>query len=364
MRKSMPILMLTILCIFFSNSIYASSLDTAQNSNQATDILFRLQIEKNLNIHKRNQYKMSQDYKSMNSYLNSRDSVIIVSLENSNEKISNLEDSLGLLNLSIQKELVRINEDQTELQKQSKMYVILLSVLILFIFVLLIYNIRKNNQSASSLSMLIDQKSTGNDDNGSQIASCHNKLDSLQKDQTEILTEIKTIHVVQNDFNEINTINAHKIDQIIGSLNEISARINSMSAFHLESVSETNLIKPDRVAYDAAVDAWININNHLSSLGKDRKKIPHVYALLAGETIEESETAKEESESRLNGIEESLSHIGDEIDEILKKSEDNAQLVGAKILQDAQNLLYNDKTLLLALSPLVRHNQLSFQGLL
>ena len=62
-----------------------------------------------------------------------------------------------------------------------------------------------------------------------------------------------------------------------------------MSAFHLESVSETNLIKPDRVAYDAAVDAWININNHLSSLGKDRKKIPHVYALLAGETIEESE---------------------------------------------------------------------------
>ena len=122
----MPILMLTILCIFFSNSIYASSLDTAQNSNQATDILFRLQIEKKLNILKRNQYKMSQDYKSMNSYLNSRDSVIVVSLENSNEKISNLEDSLGLLNLSIQKELVRINEDQTELQKQSKMYVILL----------------------------------------------------------------------------------------------------------------------------------------------------------------------------------------------------------------------------------------------
>ena len=289
MRKSIPILMLTILCIFLSNSIYASSLDTDQNSNQATDTLFRLQIEKKLNILKRNQYKMSQDYKSMNSYLNSRDSVIIVSLENSNEKISNLEDSLGLLNLSIQKELVRINEDQTELQKQSKMYAILLLVLILFIFVLLIYNIRKNNQSASSLSMLIDQKSTGNDDNGSQIASCYNKLDSLQKEQTEILTEIKTIHVVQNDFNEINTINAHKIDQIIGSLNEISARINSMSAFHLESVSETNLIKPDRVAYDAAVDAWININNHLSSLGKDRKKIPHVYALLAGETIEESE---------------------------------------------------------------------------
>lgn len=289
MKKIISILMLSILCVFFSNTVLASSSNSEQVSNQATDTIFRFQIEKSLNQLRHNQNRMSQDYKSMSSYLNGRDSVILASFANSNKRIANLEDSLGLLNLSIQKELVRINEDQTELQKQSKMYAILLLVLILFIFVLLFYNIRKNNQSASSLSMLIDQKSTGNDDNGSQIASCHNKLDSLQTDQTEILTEIKTIHVVQNDFNEINTINAHKIDQIIGSLNEISARINSMSAFHLESVSETNLIKPDKVAYDAAVDAWININNHLSSLGKDRKKIPHVYALLAGETIEESE---------------------------------------------------------------------------
>lgn len=54
------------------------------------------------------------------------------------------------------------------------------------------------------------------------------------------------------------------------------------------------------------------------------------------ETINESEAAKVESENRLSNIEESLSHIGDEIDEILKKSEDNAQLVGAKILEDAE----------------------------
>lgn len=289
MRKSIPILMLTILCIFFSNSIYASRLNLDQTPNQATDTTFRLQIEKSLNQLSRNQNKMSQDYKSMNSYLNGRDSVIIRSLDNSNKRIANLEDSLGLINLSIQKELNRINQDQTELEKQSKTYTLLLSVLILLLLILLIYNIVRNNQSASSLSVLIGQKSTGDTDKDTQIASCHNQLKELQREQTEILTEIKTIHVVQNDFNEITTINAHKIDQIIGSLNEISARINSMSAFHLESVSETNLTKPDKVAYDAAVDAWININNHLSSLGKDRKKIPHVYALLAGETIEESE---------------------------------------------------------------------------
>lgn len=289
MKKIISILMLLILCVFFSNTVFASSSNSEQVSNQATDTIFRFQIEKSLNQLRRNQNRMRQDYKSMSSYLNGRDSVILASFANSNKRIANLEDSLSLVNLSIQKELSRINQDQTELEKQSKTYTILLSVLILFILVLLIYNIIRNNKSTSSLSKLIGLKSTGDTNIDSQIVSCHNKLEGLQKEQAEILTEIKTIHIVQNDSKETNTTNAHKIDQIIGSLNEISAKINSLSALHVESVSETNLTKPDKVAYDAAVDAWININNHLSSLGKDRKKIPHVYALLAGETIEESE---------------------------------------------------------------------------
>ena len=289
MKKIISILMLSILCVFFSNTVFASSSNSEQVSNQATDTIFRFQIEKSLNQLRRNQNRMSQDYKSMSSYLNGRDSVILASLANSNKRIANLEDSLSLVNLSIQKELSRINQDQTELEKQSKTYTILLSVLILFILVLLIYNIIRNNKSTSSLSKLIGLKSTGDTNIDSQIVSYHNKLEGLQKEQAEILTEIKTIHIVQNDSKETNTTNAHKINQIIGSLNEISAKINSLSALHVESVSDAKLDKPDKVAYDAAVDAWININNHLSSLGKDRKKIPHVYALLAGEAIAESE---------------------------------------------------------------------------
>lgn len=289
MKKIISILMLSILCVFFSNTVFASSSNSEQVSNQATDTIFIFQIEKSLNQLRRNQNRMSQDYKSMSSYLNGCDSVILASFANSNKRIANLEDSLSLVNLSIQKELSRINQDQTELEKQSKTYTILLSVLILFILVLLIYNIIRNNKSTSSLSKLIGLKSTGDTNIDSQIVSCHNKLEGLQKEQAEILTEIKTIHIVQNDSKETNTTNAHKIDQIIGSLNEISAKINSLSALHVESVSDAKLDKPDKVAYDAAVDAWININNHLSSLGKDRKKIPHVYALLAGEAIAESE---------------------------------------------------------------------------
>lgn len=55
------------------------------------------------------------------------------------------------------------------------------------------------------------------------------------------------------------------------------------------------------------------------------------------ETIETSETAKMESEEKLNNIEESLTHIGEEIDAILSSSNENAKLIGKKILDDAQS---------------------------
>ena len=53
-------------------------------------------------------------------------------------------------------------------------------------------------------------------------------------------------------------------------------------------------------------------------------------------TIHESEDAKTESETKLSGIEESMKHIGDEIDLILQETEKNSKLVGEKILEDAQ----------------------------
>ena len=56
-------------------------------------------------------------------------------------------------------------------------------------------------------------------------------------------------------------------------------------------------------------------------------------------SIEDSKTAKAESEDALKKIEESLSHIEEEIDGIIKKSEENAKLVGGKILEDAEKTI-------------------------
>lgn len=54
------------------------------------------------------------------------------------------------------------------------------------------------------------------------------------------------------------------------------------------------------------------------------------------EEIEKSESAKVESEEILSGIEKSVANINSEIDDILKKSDDNAKLVGTKILEDGE----------------------------
>ena len=52
------------------------------------------------------------------------------------------------------------------------------------------------------------------------------------------------------------------------------------------------------------------------------------------ENIESSKTSKSDSETHLKEIEEKVSHIEEEIDGIIKKSEQNAKLVGEKIIED------------------------------
>ena len=54
--------------------------------------------------------------------------------------------------------------------------------------------------------------------------------------------------------------------------------------------------------------------------------------------IEASEINKKNSITQLNSIENSLIHIEEEIDEIIKKSEENAKVIGEKILQDSEKI--------------------------
>jgi len=53
-------------------------------------------------------------------------------------------------------------------------------------------------------------------------------------------------------------------------------------------------------------------------------------------TIEDSESVKDDSETRLSSIEKSMANLDSEIESIIAKSEENAKLVGEKVLADAE----------------------------
>ena len=62
------------------------------------------------------------------------------------------------------------------------------------------------------------------------------------------------------------------------------------------------------------------------------------------EEIDDSNATKTESEEYLNSIKDSVSHLGEEIDEIIENSKHNAELVGEKIISDAEVATENIKT--------------------
>lgn len=55
------------------------------------------------------------------------------------------------------------------------------------------------------------------------------------------------------------------------------------------------------------------------------------------ETINSSEETRAESEKELSVIEQSMTRLSEEVDSIIEQAEENAALVGSKILSDAEN---------------------------
>lgn len=101
----------------------------------------------------------------------------------------------------------------------------------------------------------------------------------------------------------------------------------------LNYIARTNLFN---FAIFLAIIIWvckkINVSGMLEKAKQDVKA-----------NIEASENTKTESESYLKEIEETLSHIEEEVDGIIKKSENNAKLVGEKILEDARKTVIGIK---------------------
>ena len=86
------------------------------------------------------------------------------------------------------------------------------------------------------------------------------------------------------------------IEQYGRSLDELSSSLSRIATVKEESEEKPAVSK---VAYDAAVDRWINLNNKLTAQGKIRRNIQNIYALLAGRDVSD-----EDVQSDLSGLDE------------------------------------------------------------
>ena len=86
------------------------------------------------------------------------------------------------------------------------------------------------------------------------------------------------------------------IEQYGHSLDKLSSSLSRRATVKEESEEKPAVSK---IAYDAAVDRWINLNNKLTAQGKIRRKIQNIYALLAGRDVSD-----EDVQSDLSGLDE------------------------------------------------------------
>lgn len=237
--------------------------------------------------------KLSRENQRLLGILSNRDSVIQASLWNTDAHIQTLQDSIKLLDghtASI------INDLEANSNKESQRFdnLGLLSLLCIGLLIILIVLYAVNIIGIKK----VKKSLYSNDD--SRIQDCMNALATASASFNnaagsceKFLSDEKTSYTQEK--NALSNCLAEFSIQL-EDMKTLLKKANDEILVRGGNVSETEgnkqkvvTSKPDKIAYDAAVDAWININNHLYSLGKDRKHIQHVYALLAGQIVSEKD---------------------------------------------------------------------------
>ena len=97
----------------------------------------------------------------------------------------------------------------------------------------------------------------------------------------------------------------------------------------LDYISRTNLF--NFILFAGIIIYLFDKLDIMSGLEKGAKDV--------AQTIENSENVKTVSEEKLHTIEDKISHLENEVEEIIKTSKQNANIVGDKIISDAENMV-------------------------
>lgn len=207
------------------------------------------------------------------------------------------------------------------------------------------------NEDISQILSLLRAGQSRNDGISESVASSLSSLSRQEDTMTKVATQLETVLNAQDKAELI-----EKLEALLSGFDEIKASIDKLpSSGSKPDNTQTAPILPQRdvVIYNAAVDAWLHINNQLFSMGKWRWKIQNVYRLLAGLDVSEEDLRSDlqglgDDERResvltiINDIKRFMATHKPVIDEWLQGENE----AGIKSLQDAvwmsQGLPFND----------------------
>lgn len=220
-------------------------------------------------------------------FQNSVNNSIVSSLDSINHKIFGIQDSILNVNAKIQSYYFNLENKQTDfLEKQEIINKLLLGLVIGILVICLFLGYFLFQIKRKQLTAIIDEKTLTR-----SIEPLRDNLTNMQNVISEASNQNKV------SVEEYKIVLLDSLKDCKRTSESISVDLQDIRKKLFEIVKEKKSKEPvvipqtsfNQVSYDAAVDAWIHINNHLAHMGKNRKSIQHVYALLAGHHVEQKD---------------------------------------------------------------------------
>lgn len=277
---SLLLMVVSIVC----SRVYAIGTDQIVPENNAADTTFQHSVNKSIKQLQSSQNKIKQNYQELNTAFTNREQFLVNSLDSVNHRISTLQDSVLNANANLRSYYKNLENNYINLSDKQTFNNNLVSGLVIVVLIIsliigiCLYRIRKTIQ------LLYVQKDSSSktaiETINEEIAYIKNGIDGLVIQNKAITEENQKLLLCSlKDYNKTT-------ESIVSGIQDIANKLSNVSRGDEPEKLAASQLKYDQVAYDAAVDTWLHINNHLTSMGKNRRKIPHVYALLAGHQVE------------------------------------------------------------------------------
>ena len=211
------------------------------------------------------------------------------------------------------------------------------------------HNLSPQNKDVSWVLDLLKTGLNKSDGISESVATSLSSLSRQENTMTKVASQLEAVLKGQDNAELI-----EKLEALLSRVNEIKESIAKLPPTNsLPAKISPSIPQRDVVVYNAAVDAWLHINNQLFSMGKWRWKIQNVYRLLAGLDVSEDDLRSDlqglgDDERResvltiINDIKRFMATHKPVIDEWLQGENE----AGIKSLQDAvwmsQGMPFND----------------------